>query len=246
MFDSNGQKISVAQYIQKTYKKNLRFPNIPCVKISSTAIVPMEFCDILPGQLMRKQVPSELTDSMVNFSRKRPEERLAAIKASLASLDYKSDTVTQFGITVDPNPIQCPARVLEPPGMLYDKLVKPRNGAWNLRNEKLRKPAQIKGWILVIFERENFFNRDAAQTTIQRLKQACTEKGITGLDMNPLIEWAPGQGDIGKILTELGGRFKQKTGALPNLIVAVMPKASGDIYPAVKRFGDVTVGGLFD
>jgi hypothetical protein len=30
----------------------------------------MELCDILPGQLMRKQIPTELTDEMVNFSRK--------------------------------------------------------------------------------------------------------------------------------------------------------------------------------
>jgi hypothetical protein len=38
-----------------------------------------------------------------------------------------------------------------------------------------------------------------------------------------------------QILSDLGGRFKQVKKALPNLIVAVMPKSSGDIYPAVKR-----------
>ena len=92
----------------------------------------------------------------------RPEERLAAIKASLAvsvtcflvmlplldcfriqSLDYKSgmpigfvfclvlrtelhglaDTVAQFGITVNPKPVECAARILEPPNVLYDKPV---------------------------------------------------------------------------------------------------------------------------
>ncbi|KAG8678491.1 hypothetical protein FRC09_019792, partial [Ceratobasidium sp. 395] len=119
---------------------------------------------------------------------------------------------------------------------------KPRNGAWNLRGERLKAPAQVKGWILVIFERQNFFDQSAAQQTVERLKRACEEKGITGLDLNPLIEWAPGQGDVSKILADLGGRFRQVRKAMPNLIVAVMPKASGDLYPAVKRFGDVTVG----
>ncbi|KAG8703536.1 hypothetical protein FRC08_002787 [Ceratobasidium sp. 394] len=240
MFESNGQTISVAQYFQRTYRKTVRFPDIPCIKVSSSAIIPMEFCEILPGQLMRKQIPTELTDEMVSFSRKRPEERLAAIKASLPALDYKSDTVTQFGITVDPNPVKCPARILDPPNVMYDKPVKPRNGAWNLRGERLKNPAQVKGWILVIFERQNFFDQAAAQQTVERLKRACEEKGITGLDLNPLIEWAPGQGDVAKILGDLGGRFRQVRKAMPNLIVAVMPKASGDLYPAVKRFGDVT------
>ncbi|KAG9122737.1 hypothetical protein FRC07_000749, partial [Ceratobasidium sp. 392] len=252
MFESNGQNISVAQYFQRTYRKTVRYPDIPCVKISSKAIIPMEFCEILPGQLMRRQIPQELTDEMVNFSRKRPEERLAAIKASLPVgsietiglllITSQANTVKQFGITVEPNPVECPARIIDPPNVMYDKPVKPRNGAWNLRGERLKQPAVVKGWILVIFERQNFFDQTAAQQTVERLKRACEEKGITGLDLNPLIEWAPGQGDVAKILADLGGRFKQVRKAMPNLIVAVMPKASGDLYPAVKRFGDVTAG----
>ncbi|QRW00807.1 protein argonaute 3 [Ceratobasidium sp. AG-Ba] len=242
MFEHNGQMISVAQYFQATFRKSVRYGNIPCVKISSRAIIPMEYCEILPGQLMRKQIPQELTDEMVNFSRKRPEERLAAIKASLSSLDYKSETVKQFGITVTPEPVQCPARILEAPNVLYDKPVKPRNGAWNLRGERLKGPAQVKGWILVIFERQGFFDERVARETVEKLKRACEEKGITGLDMNPLIEWASPQGDINKILTDLGGKFRAARKALPNLVVAIMPQSSGDIYPAVKRFGDVTAG----
>ncbi|KAG8742665.1 hypothetical protein FRC10_001148 [Ceratobasidium sp. 414] len=273
MFESNGQMISVAQYFQRTYRKTVRYPDIPCIKVSSKAVIPMEFCEILPGQLMRRQIPTELTDEMVNFSRKRPEERLAAIKASLPALDYKSgkdllcrpDTVTQFGITVDPNPVKCPARILESPNVMYDKPVKPRNGAWNLRGERLKTPAQVKGWMLVIFERQNFFDQAAAQQTVERLKRACEEKGkcayflgflsITILYRNHWIGSQP--------LDRMGARTRRRRKSnlsvftthllsrshvyldswrIGGALQTIMPKASGDIYPAVKRFGDVIAG----
>ncbi|CAE6524743.1 unnamed protein product [Rhizoctonia solani] len=242
MFESNGKKISVADYFKQTYKKQLQFPQLPCVKVSQTSVIPMELCEILPGQLMRKAIPSQLTDDMVKFSRRKPGERLATIKASLSSLNHQSSIVSQFGITIETNPVECPARVLDAPQIQYSKPMRAGGGVWNLRNERLRQPATIKGWVLVIFERRQWFNEEVAQKTIQSLKAACTEKGIQGLDLNPLIDWASPQGNISQILADLGGKFKSVRGALPNLIVAIMPKSSGDIYPAVKRFGDVTHG----
>ncbi|GAB1517152.1 hypothetical protein RhiTH_000196 [Rhizoctonia solani] len=228
MFESNGKKISVADYFKQTYKKTLQFPQLPCVKVSQTSVIPMEFCEVLPGQLMRKGVPKELTDDMVKFSRR--------------ALNHQSAIVSQFGITVETNPVECPARVLDAPQIQYSKPMRAGGGVWNLRNERLKQPAVIKGWIMAIFERRQVFTEEIARKTIDSLKAACTEKGIQGLDTNPLIEWVPAQGDTSKILTELGGKFKTARGALPNLIVAIMPRSSGDIYPSVKRFGDVMAG----
>ncbi|CAE6431878.1 unnamed protein product [Rhizoctonia solani] len=242
MFESNSKKISVADYFKQTYRKTLQFPQLPCVKVSQTAVIPMEFCEILPGQLLRKGVPKELTDDMVKFSRRKPGERLAAIKSSLSSLNHQSAVVSQFGITIESNPVECPARILEAPQIQYSKPMRVGGGVWNLRNERLKQPAIIKGWIMVVFERRQVFTEEIARKTIDSLKAACMEKGIQGLDTNPLIEWVPAQGDTSKILTELGGKFKTVRGALPNLIVAIMPRSSGDIYPSVKRFGDVTAG----
>jgi len=45
--------------------------------------IPMELCQVLPGQLMRKQFPEDKTSDMVDFARKHPNERLAAIKEGL-------------------------------------------------------------------------------------------------------------------------------------------------------------------
>jgi len=53
--------------------------------------IPMELCQVLPGQLMRKQFPEDKTNDMVDFARKRPAERLSAIKEGLK--------VSSIGIT---------------------------------------------------------------------------------------------------------------------------------------------------
>jgi len=46
-------------------------------------MIPIELCTVLPGQLMRKQFPEDKTNDMVDFARKKPAERLAAIQKGL-------------------------------------------------------------------------------------------------------------------------------------------------------------------
>jgi uncharacterized protein YpbB len=46
-------------------------------------MIPIELCTVLPEQLMRKQFPEDKTNDMVEFARKRPAERLAAIREGL-------------------------------------------------------------------------------------------------------------------------------------------------------------------
>ncbi|KAG8680269.1 hypothetical protein FRC08_016422, partial [Ceratobasidium sp. 394] len=86
----DGQEISVTQHFQQAHGRTLMYPNLPCIDVRRRGKIPMEFCVILPGQLMGKQIPSELTDRMVAFSRKRPEQRLEAILASFPALAYDS------------------------------------------------------------------------------------------------------------------------------------------------------------
>lgn len=49
----------------------------------SRGAIPIELCTVVPGQIMRKQFPEDKTNEMVEFARKVPAERLAAIKKGL-------------------------------------------------------------------------------------------------------------------------------------------------------------------
>ncbi|KAJ7898915.1 PAZ domain-containing protein [Mycena olivaceomarginata] len=64
-----GQSMTVADYFQRTQNKPLQFPNVICSEVGSGAfmIIPLELCDMPPGQLMRKQVPPEKTKDLLDF-----------------------------------------------------------------------------------------------------------------------------------------------------------------------------------
>jgi eukaryotic translation initiation factor 2C len=70
---------------------------------------------------MRRQVPPEMTKSVLDFATKRPEERLRSILDGRDILAYgQSEYVRQFGMNVDTSgPMKIDARVLEPPTLKY-------------------------------------------------------------------------------------------------------------------------------
>ena len=52
-----GASLSVAKYFQNLTGTPLKFPEIICVEVGSGALIPVELCTVIPGQIMRKQVP---------------------------------------------------------------------------------------------------------------------------------------------------------------------------------------------
>jgi eukaryotic translation initiation factor 2C len=85
---SDGTETTVAQYF-RSLGVNLQYPNYVCIEVmqfivglfgfmiakyvlktSKGAAFPIELCTIIPGQLMRKPIPSDLTSSVLSFSTK--------------------------------------------------------------------------------------------------------------------------------------------------------------------------------
>jgi len=74
MFNMEGVGlISVAQYYHRTYNYGLQFPDLLCVEIGNGAFVPFELCDVVPGQIMGKELPSDETKDMVGFDQLIPQ-----------------------------------------------------------------------------------------------------------------------------------------------------------------------------
>lgn len=53
-------------------------------QVASGALIPLEVCEVPPGQIMRKQVPPEKTKDVLEFATKKPAERLNSIRNGLA------------------------------------------------------------------------------------------------------------------------------------------------------------------
>jgi len=117
---TGGPSISVANYFLNELNRPLRYPELICIELGSGAKIPLELCTVPGGQMMRKQIPSDKTKRVVEFSQLRPEERLATIHEGLRVLAHgESDYVREFGMTITEEPIIVNARVIETPVLRY-------------------------------------------------------------------------------------------------------------------------------
>ena len=118
-----GGSMTVAEYFRRVMNKPLQYPDLPCVEVGSGALIPIELCVVPEGQIMRKQVPPELTKNVLEFATKPPGERLSSIKKGLSVLSYgQSDYVRQFGMHMESlEPLRVNARVLPAPTLCYGK-----------------------------------------------------------------------------------------------------------------------------
>ncbi|KAH9077159.1 argonaute-like protein [Lactarius deliciosus] len=245
---TGGQTTTVADYFRQKLNRPLRFPDVICVELASGALIPLELCHVPPGQIMRKQVPPDKTNSVLEFATKRPNDRLGSIVNGLGVLEYgQSEYVREFGLTVANEPIRIQARVMNPPTLRYHQSSKqpsarPRDGAWNLIDKRMFTPSKVANWMIVVYERQQRFNEQVANQMASDLVRACE---VVGISINPqpaLIKWESGQGNIGQQLRAAGGECQRRTNNLPTVIVVVLPEGGNDIYSAVKHFGDVATG----
>jgi len=244
----NPKPISVANYFRLHANKTLQFPDNICIETGTGALIPIELCEVTPGQIMRKQIPADMTSEIVDFSKMGPAQRLTSIKAGLNVLQYgQSEYVRAFGMNVNPTPILVPARVLPAPMLRYglgsaEATIKPYNGQWNMRDKKLFRPAAIKTWVIVIYESQGRFRQETARDMARGFIEGAQSVGMTVADLQPLIFWENGQGNIADQLRKAGKACVDQKGSPPNLIVVVLPEGGNDIYTAVKNFGDVQMG----
>ncbi|KAF8335043.1 argonaute-like protein [Cantharellus anzutake] len=246
-----GGNITVANYFKQTYNITLKHPDAFCIETGNGAVIPIELCIIPEGQFMRRQVPPEKTKDVLEFATMKPADRLDSIKRGLQVLSYgQSEYVRQFGLAVNTDstgPIEIAGRILPPPTLKYgagsrQQNITPRDGAWNMKDTKFYQPCEVKGWTVVIFERQQRFNESACKDMIIGLKNATREVGIEGMQSEPLIRYANGQGDVGGALLEAGKAYHAARGAFPALIIVVLPEGATDIYTGVKHFGDIVAG----
>ncbi|KAF8806120.1 argonaute-like protein [Phlegmacium glaucopus] len=244
----NEKPISVADYFRLHANRTLRFPDNICIETATGALIPVELCEVMPGQIMRKQIPADKTTDVVEFSKMEPAQRLKAIQNGLNVLQYgQSEYIRAFGMDIGQAPISVPARVLPPPMLRYgvgsaENTIRPGNGQWNMRDKKLFRPAAIKVWAIVVYESQGRFRPDTAREMAQGFMEGARSVGMSVADNQPLIFWENGQGNITDQLRKAGKACVDQKKSPPNLIVVVLPEGGNDIYTAVKHFGDITMG----
>ncbi|THU97373.1 hypothetical protein K435DRAFT_965530 [Dendrothele bispora CBS 962.96] len=247
-----GGRTTVAEYFRQQQNQPLQYPSVLCVMTSRGSAIPFEKCTVLPGQIARKQIPPELTEQMMNFSRKRPEERMDSIRHGIQLLAYgQSEYIRNFGLHINTGPfLETDSRTLNPPQLRYGQgssqpTVVPRFGAWNMMDKKLFKPINIERWVVVVFESPAKVNQARVRGMIKDYINACRSVGVSVTEQDPIVRYGNSQGDISTEIKAAGQdcvkKNSQKGG--PDLVIVILPDhGNSEIYRAVKYFGDCVMG----
>ncbi|KAK7042157.1 protein argonaute-2 [Favolaschia claudopus] len=242
----DGRSMTVARYFEETTGTALRFPTLLCAEVGQGALIPLELCFVLRGQLVRKEIPDEKKADLVAFATKKPKERLESITKGMDILAYgQSEYVRKFGLTVTPQVVSTQARVLNPPTLKYGQgskapNVQPRNGSWNMADKKFFRPSKIATWVLIVLDGR--VNDNLLADVSRGFVEGCVLSGMTVTNRDPIVKRINGQSKIPPQLQAAGADCFAKYKLPPTLFVVILPEGGNDLYTIVKHWGDVDKG----
>jgi len=250
MFDigETNEQIDVATYFYKQYNRRLNFPFMPCVEVQKGNFLPMEVCEILPGQRYPRKLNEKQTADMIKFTCQRPDVRSNRIGQGFNILNYRqNEYLQQFGLTIKPEMMVVPARVLKPPSLKYGDgsrppVFTPDNGVWNLRDKRVVQGASLKAWAVICFESERRLPMPSVQSFIRELTITCNDTGMNIINKTPPIVYGNPMDDIEKIVKDAWYRAGTAAKSQPELILCILPSTATPLYAEIKRVCDTLLG----
>ncbi|KAG6334555.1 hypothetical protein ID866_4531 [Astraeus odoratus] len=106
----------------------------------------------------------------------------------------------------------------------------PRDGGWNVVNQRFHRPQSVSTWAVVDYSLNRGRARTNTETFITMLVDCCKKLGMNGSGTLNVHE------DLHRAGKEASSRVP------PDLILVVLPASAAEIRLAVKQFGDVLHG----
>jgi hypothetical protein len=244
--DDTGAEITVANYFAKQYNKRLSCPFLPCVVVKKDVFLPMEVCEVLPGQRHIRKLNEKQTAEMIKFTCQKPNVRANKINQGMNLLQYRDNPyIQQFGMSIKPEMAVINARVLPTPKISYHPASQeaefaPQGGAWNLRGKKVAQGATLGSWAVVNFA--GAVPMPAIQRFVRELTQTFADTGLNVVNRQPPIMNADPQGNIDRTLKEAWLKAGNAAKANPQLIFCILPNTGTPLYAEIKRISDTVIG----
>ncbi|CAJ0627017.1 5591_t:CDS:10 [Entrophospora sp. SA101] len=247
-FDANGRSIDVATYFQDTYKRRLQYPFLPCVVVRKENYLPMEVCEIIPGQRYMRKLNERQTADMIKFTCQPPHIRANKIKNGLDILDFRNNEyLKQFNLQISTDMTTAPARVLPTPTIMYHQSSReasftPRDGSWNLRDKKVATGAVLGSWGVIAFGNEREMPPQTVQHFVRELITTCQDTGMNIPNKDPPILHRSPHNDIEESVKQGWIRAGNKAKSQPQLLVCILPNTGVPLYAEIKRISDTVIG----
>ncbi|CEP13223.1 hypothetical protein [Parasitella parasitica] len=242
--DAQGTSKTVADYFVEKYNRRLNYPFLPCVVVRRDIFLPMEVCEITPGQRYTRKLNPKQTAEFIKATSKPPQARVNTVNRSLSLLGHKNNPyMEEFGMNIKQEMEVIKARVLPAPKITFHPSqgdFTAQAGGWNLQSKKLAKTATLVSWSIINFAVSVPFA--AIQRFVRELCQTAAELGINVVNREPPIMSADPQGNIERNIKEAYIRAGQAVKCAPQMLVLILPVVSGQLYGEIKRISDTVVG----
>lgn len=252
-FNKDGSVITLAQYFKSQYRIDLKQQNAPLLELlgmmknaaagtDARRLLPLELCYVHQGnKVPLLQLSGQQTAEIVKHAAKPPADRLKQIQANQRALDWDNDaTLKHFGLSISGQPMQAKARLLPAPELKYSSSVRPRDGKWMTKGQKLLGPSQLNCWgVFGVDTRER--NLDAF---IKEFVGSATRFGLKVGAPKPYIEERLRDGDVRQVIMEAATKTARNFGGKkPDLLVFIVRNSPcPELYGIIKRVCDVELG----
>ena len=110
-----GREISVIDYFRMHHKRNLKYPELPCVICGTSAkpvYFPLEVC-LVPAQRWQLLQDSTASAEMIRVTAAGPDNRKRDIQSQMQNYVCKDRTPRDYGLDIKSQMVQVRARVRE-------------------------------------------------------------------------------------------------------------------------------------
>ncbi|KPI94966.1 Protein argonaute-4 [Papilio xuthus] len=188
----NGQTVecTVAKYFLDKYKMKLRYPHLPCLQVGQEhkhTYLPLEVCNIVPGQRCIKKLTDMQTSTMIKATARSAPDREREINNLVRRANFNTDLyVKEFGLTISNNMMEVRGRVLPPPKLQYGGRVSslggqqalPNQGVWDMRGKQFFMGVEIRVWAIACFAPQRTVREDALKNFTQQLQKISNDAGM--------------------------------------------------------------------
>ncbi|VVA93193.1 unnamed protein product [Arabis nemorensis] len=249
------RKISLVEYFRTKYGRDIVHKDIPCLDLGKNGrqnFVPMEFCDLVEGQIYPKDdLDKDSALWLKKLSLVNPQQRQKNIQKMIESVDGPSGgkTIGNFGMKVETKMTPVEGRVLKAPALkLADRgracreEPNPRqNNQWNLMKKGVTRGSVIKHWAVLDFTGNRMPNG-----FVENLIERCWRLGMQleqpivykASRMETLSNYNALEELLRSVIDEA---FREHNGARPTLILCAM-SGRVDGYKTLKWIAETKLG----
>ncbi|PKC72200.1 Piwi-domain-containing protein [Rhizophagus irregularis] len=245
--DDKGFLVKAVDFFPREFQWPLRYTLLPCLIVKKKLFMPMDVCEVMPGQKWEFHPEDDSMLGMIKISTEN-QARFQHVESRVKNIlkFFNTENIKELGMDIDNRMMTVNGRVLNPPIITCDEggqqtEVQTEKGRWTFENQVVKIGKPLENWSLVILcgERHNRF--DSIQEFLNQLCNMLNEIGLNVITV-PEVMYANKQGNIEQALAIAYQKAHINKKISPQLIVCIMPTHSKQLYSEIKRVSDTVLG----